>query len=78
MFIDEMPTRPNIVLFVVDDLGWADVGYHGGGFPTPNIDSLAQSGVILDGYYSNALCSPSRSELLTGKYSVCSLRLIDS
>ena len=38
-------------MMVIDDLGWADVGYHGASFPTPNIDSLASDGVKLDRYY---------------------------
>ena len=62
--------RPNIVLFYVDDLGWADVGCYGSTFyDTPNIDALAKSGVrFSDAYAACHVCSPSRASLLSGKY----------
>jgi len=44
-------TRPNILYIVSDDLGWADVGYHGSIIKTPNIDALAAKGVRLENYY---------------------------
>lgn len=59
--------RPNILLIVADDLGWQDVGYHGGPAATPNIDRLARQGVELDRYYAFPVCSPTRSALLTGR-----------
>ncbi|KAJ8602709.1 hypothetical protein CTAYLR_003749 [Chrysophaeum taylorii] len=59
----------NIVLYVADDLGWADVGYHGSNFPTPFIDDLARTGVEFDRFYTNELCSPSRSAIMTGRFS---------
>ena len=52
---------PNIVLMVIDDLGWTDVGYHGSDFPTPNIDRLAHDGVRLENYYVQQV--PPRSPL---------------
>lgn len=61
--------RPNIILLALDDVGWADVGYHGSNFPTPNIDALAKAGVELDRMYAMPQCSPTRSPLLTGRYS---------
>jgi arylsulfatase A-like enzyme len=61
--------RPNIVIIVADDLGWADVGYHGSSIPTPHIDSLCKAGIELDRHYVTPLCTPTRVCLLTGRYS---------
>jgi arylsulfatase B len=60
--------RPNIVLIVADDLGWHNVGYHGGVARTPNIDRLAREGVELDRFYVAPLCSPTRAGLMTGRH----------
>ena len=59
---------PHIIMFVIDDLGWNDVSYHGAEFSTPNIDRLAMSGVRLEQYYVNRVCSPTRSSLMAGRY----------
>jgi arylsulfatase A-like enzyme len=65
---------PNIIVILADDLGINDVttygeGWSGAGVPTPNIDSIARDGVRFDnGYAGNAVCSPSRAQLLTGRY----------
>ena len=63
-------TKPNILFIIADDLGYADVGFQGcKDIPTPNIDSLAASGVrFTSGYVSGPYCSPSRAGLLTGRY----------
>ena len=62
--------RPNIVFFLVDDLGWSDVGCYGSTFhETPNVDRLAKDGMRFDNAYSTChVCSPSRASILTGKY----------
>ncbi len=64
------PAKPNILVIVADDLGYADIGVHGGkDVPTPNIDALAASGVrCTSGYVSAPYCSPSRAGFLTGRY----------
>ena len=54
--------RPNIVYFLVDDLGRADVGFMGGkDIRTPNIDRLAKEGAVLDAFYVQPVCSPTRA-----------------
>jgi len=62
--------RPNIILFLIDDLGWADLGVTGSTFyETPNIDALAKAGAFFtDAYAANPVCSPTRASILTGKY----------
>ncbi|MFN0119457.1 MAG: sulfatase [Blastocatellia bacterium] len=63
-------TKPNVLLIVADDLGYADIGVNGcQDVPTPNIDSLAKNGVrFTSGYVSGPYCSPTRAGLLTGRY----------
>lgn len=63
-------TRPNIVLFLIDDLGWRDLSCQGSTFyRTPHIDRLAQQGArFTDAYAACAVCSPTRAAILTGKY----------
>ncbi len=62
--------KPNILVIVADDLGYGDIGVHGGkDVPTPNIDALAAAGVrCSNGYVSAPYCSPSRAGFLTGRY----------
>ena len=61
---------PNVVFFLVDDLGWSDVGCYGSSFyETPHIDRLAKEGVkFTSGYAACHVCSPTRASILTGKY----------
>lgn len=61
--------KPNIVFFLIDDLGYADCGFNGGReIQTPNIDKLAREGTILDSLYVQPVCSPTRAALMTGRY----------
>ncbi|AWV99281.1 sulfatase-like hydrolase/transferase [Arcticibacterium luteifluviistationis] len=62
--------KPNIIVILTDDQGWADVGFNGcTDIPTPNLDRLAKEGIIFNNaYVSHPYCSPSRAGLLTGRY----------
>ncbi|XP_065187646.1 arylsulfatase J-like [Sycon ciliatum] len=60
--------QPHILFIVADDLGWNDVGFHNKDMRTPNLDALAHSGIILNQSYVQPSCSPSRSCLMTGRY----------
>jgi len=62
--------RPNVVVFLIDNLGWADSGCYGNTFhETPHIDRLAKDGVrFTNGYSACTVCSPTRAALLTGQY----------
>ena len=66
----DRPATPNIVLILIDDLGWADLGLTGSTYyETPNVDALAAEGVFFsDAYAANPVCSPTRASILTGKY----------
>ncbi len=64
----EARSQPNIVLIMADDLGYGDVGWHGGPYQTPHLDRLATSGVRLEQHYSLPVCSPTRSALLSGRF----------
>ena len=58
--------RPNIVIILADDMGFADMGSFGGEINTPNLDALAQAGVRFTQFYTHASCSPTRSVMLSG------------
>lgn len=60
-------TRPNVVIFVADDLGYADTGYRGSEIETPSLDRLAAEGVDLQRFYTAPICSPTRAALMTGR-----------
>src|SRR5262245_33571127 len=62
--------KPNVIVFLSDDVGYAEYGFQGGkDIPTPNIDSIAKNGVrFTQGYVSGPYCSPTRAGLLTGRY----------
>ncbi len=60
------PRRPNIVVILGDDLGFADMGMFGGEIQTPNLDALAREGVRFTNFYTNASCSPTCATFLSG------------
>jgi arylsulfatase len=64
--VQAQPKRPNIVVILGDDLGFADLGAFGSEIRTPNLDRLANEGVRFANFYTHASCSPTRSMLLTG------------
>lgn len=62
--------QPNIIFILADDLGGGDVGWRGGEIKTPHLDRLALTGVALDAFYVQPVCSPTRAALLTGRYPI--------
>ena len=62
--------RPNVVVIMVDDLGYSDIGCYGGEIDTPNLDALAQGGLHFSQFYNTAKCHSSRVSLLTGQYCI--------
>jgi hypothetical protein len=62
----DAPKRPNIVIILADDMGFADMGSYGSEIKTPHFDSLASNGVRFTNFYTHASCSPTRSMLLSG------------
>ncbi len=58
--------RPNVLLIVVDDMGWSDLGSFGSEIRTPNLDAMASEGVTMTNFHTAPTCSPTRSMLLTG------------
>jgi len=67
---DVTTQKPNIIIILADDLGWADVGYHGGKISTPNINRLAREGVRMENFHVCPLCSPTRAGLMTGRWPI--------
>ena len=62
-------SRPNVVLFLADDQGWGDLSIHGNtNVRTPNLDTLAREGASFTRFFVSPVCSPTRAELLTGRY----------
>ena len=68
---DQKDKLPNIIIIFTDDQGYGDLGCYGAkGFETPNIDKMAEEGILFtDFYVSQAVCSASRASLMTGSYS---------
>ena len=63
---DVRDDRPNIILIVIDDLGFTDLGSYGGEIRTPNLDGLAQRGLRFANFYVSTNCAPTRSMLMSG------------
>jgi len=61
--------RPNIVVILVDDMGYSDIGCYGSEIPTPNLDKLAAGGLRFTQFYNTGRCCPTRASVLTGLYS---------
>ena len=66
----DVTSKPNFLIIVADDLGYADVGFNGGKISTPNLDRLAASGVKLTDFRASPMCSPTRAGLLTGRWPI--------
>jgi len=64
----EADTPPNVVVILVDDMGWSDIGPYGSEIATPNLDALAAGGLRYTQFYNTGRCSPTRASLLTGHY----------
>lgn len=62
------PAKPNIIVILVDDMGFSDIGCYGSEIPTPNIDKLAAGGLRFTQFYNTSRCCPTRASLLTGLY----------
>jgi arylsulfatase len=62
------PPRPNIVVLLVDDMGFSDIGCYGSEIPTPNLDKLAANGLRFTQFYNTGRCCPTRASILTGLY----------
>jgi len=66
---EESDARPNVLVLLADDQGWGDLGLTGNlAVQTPRLDSLARQGAVFDHFYVQPVCSPTRAELLTGRY----------
>src|SRR5476651_1105598 len=69
-FVARTGRHPNILVILMDDVGWGDFGCYGGGVavgaPTPNIDRIAREGLLLTSCYSEPSCTPTRASIMTG------------
>ncbi|KAM8849769.1 arylsulfatase I-like [Spinachia spinachia] len=63
-------SQPHIIFILTDDQGFNDIGYHNPTLKTPTLDKLAAEGVTLENYYVQPICTPSRSQLITGRYQI--------
>merc|ERR1711892_60036 len=65
---DEKTKQPNVLFIVADDLGWNDVSWHNPNIHSPAMEELAAEGILLDQYYVQPTCTPSRVAFMTGRY----------
>ena len=65
---EQKDERPNIIVILVDDMGYSDIGPYGGEIPTPNLDHLSSNGYTMTNFYNAGRCCPTRASLLTGVY----------
>ncbi len=65
---EKAPRNPNIVLILIDDMGWGDIGYNSTDIRSPNLDKLAETGIRFTHHYVNPECTPTRVSLLTGMF----------
>jgi hypothetical protein len=61
----------NVIVIVADDLGWADVGFHGSAIKTPTLDALSAEGIRLREFYAHPWCAPTGAAFLTGMFPGC-------
>ncbi|MFT4204145.1 MAG: arylsulfatase [Chitinophagaceae bacterium] len=66
--IAQQQKKPNIILILVDDMGYSDLGSYGSEIHTPNLDKLAYQGIRLQQFYNNSICAPTRASVITGQY----------
>src|SRR5690242_20962503 len=62
------PVKPNVLIFLADDMGFSDAGCYGSEIQTPNLDALAKNGLRFTQFYNTARCCPTRAALLSGLY----------
>ena len=65
--VEKPKSKPNILIILADDMGYADISCMGGDAETPNLDSLAKEGILYTNFYNNAKCAPTRASLMTGQ-----------
>lgn len=68
LFSQNKKDKMNIVIILVDDMGWGDVGFHGSSIKTPHLDELAKDGIVMNRFYTAPVSSPTRAGLMTGRY----------
>ena len=69
LFIEVTEAKPHLILMVLDDVGRTDTGIYGeSNIPMPRLKGIAKEGVIFENFYTQPVCSPTRSSVLTGRY----------